>query len=179
MGGKPLLCFPSMEIVKFTKENLIELIKTSHQTLDDFVSKLSDEQIIQPLNEENWVVKDYLIHLATWQNGITYLLQKMDRGEGMGLTKEIVENWELKTINSYIYNQHQNISFEEARAMLTTGNAAMLKALDALDLEDLMKPYNAYDPRVPFEDPVVQWVNGNTHGHFNQHLETLKQRFAL
>ena len=69
-----------------------ELVSRMQKGWDDFqayLKTLTLEQVTQPTDAAGWTVKDHIIHLATWEDGVYALLEKQPRHEQMGLDKAL------------------------------------------------------------------------------------------
>ena len=162
---------------EITKEQIIEKIENSYQSFYYFINQLDQTLLLEYKNPNGWNVRDFIVHLARWEMGIVYLLQQKPRGEGMGIPKELVDNWDLETINQSIRQKSQEITVQESIIELDNAHRAMIETLEKMDDTDLMKPYRYYDQNVDFTEPVINWIRGNTFDHFDEHRKILQKLF--
>lgn len=142
------------------------------EALDD----LDESQLDGSTDAVGWTVRDHLVHLAVWADGIAALLRREDRWARMGLDLPNLESDDLDydALNQAIREQHLGLSPSEARSWLVAahGRAA---ALDGLSDADLLLPYDRFV--APFTEntghPVWGYVEGNTAEHYDEHLPWL------
>lgn len=162
---------------EMTKEKLLGMIQTSYYELITYLESLSESQLTQPING-TWSVKDYIAHFAMWEAGMTNLLQKKPRHESMNISEEVWDTSDDDEINEAIKSFFASSSTTEAMNLFKQSHQELLSVLDTMSLEDLMLPYNHFDPVSQDTQPVVAFVNGNTFGHFSAHLNNLKTYFG-
>jgi hypothetical protein len=121
-----------------------------------------------------WNIRDHLIHLAVWADGIAALLRREDRWAAMGLALNPSEDQEhdYDQINEQIAVQHREKSPAEARAWLIAAHGRIAAAIEPLDDAALAKPYDQYVAPFTGEtgDPIVWYISGNTYEHYAEHL---------
>jgi hypothetical protein len=136
-----------------------------------------DEDALEEYNEDGWNVKDQLAHLATWERGIAYLLQKRPRYAGMGLDKASWHDLTMDEINAVIHRHYQDVSLEDVLAYYQEAHERLLAAIDALSEEELFKPYSYFQPDEAVNDskaPIINWIIGNTFEHYEEHLQIIR-----
>ncbi len=165
-----------------SKADLLARIDQSRAELEKTLSGLSERQLTTP-GPEKWAVKDHLVHLAVWELGIAALLQHHDRLAAMNVDEEIFWTKSEDEINDVIYQQFAHLSWDEVVPKYQESHRRLLEALDTLSDEDLYRPYayfvegTAHAP----EGPVINWIAGNTYGHYdlhNQFIQSLLQSIS-
>jgi hypothetical protein len=157
-----------------TKAELIERIQRSYENLEDTLRPLSDAQLSRP-GPSQWAVKDHLTHLTAWELGIVELLQHRPRFTIMQVDDAVKQGKSEDQINDLIYQRNASLTPQQTLEQFRSAYRQLLAVLDGLDDEDLYKPYNSYLPegiRSPGsrrEEPVIDWIVGNTFGHFDEH----------
>jgi hypothetical protein len=150
------------------KSELLERIRAKRKEL---------AMTIVELSEDGWNVKDQLAHLATWERGIAFLLQKRPRYAGMGLDKASWHDLTMDEINAVIHRQYLDIPLEDVLAYYQEAHEELVAALNALKEEDLFQPYSYYQPDesgADSEAPIINWIVGNTYDHYDEHLEIIR-----
>ncbi len=162
-------------IARLTKADLLARISSSRAELEKTLSGLSEKQLTTP-GPEKWAVKDHLVHLAVWELGIAALLQHHDRLAAMNVDEETFRTKSEDEINDVIYQQYAHLSWDEVVPKYQESHRRLLEALQTLSDEDLYQPYAYYvvEPRNAPQDPVINWIVGNTCGHFDLHLPWIK-----
>ena len=73
-------------------------------------------------------------------------------------------------MNDIMFERDRNQPVEQVMAELKGTYAKVLVRLEPMTFEDLMKPLRSDDPD---QQPVINWVIGNTSDHFAEHRETI------
>ena len=123
-----------------------------------------------------WAVKDHLVHIGAWEKYLLALLDGKDRLAAMGVSETAQDT---DSINEEVWLAHRHETPEQALAYWRQSHAALMQRLGAMSDADLRRSYNHYqpnDPRDPGDDrPVVEWVSGNTYGHYAEHIGWIHQ----
>ncbi len=157
------------------KADLLARIDRARASLEKTISGLSEQQLTAP-GPEIWSVKDHLAHLAVWELGVAELLQHHDRLAAMNVDPVTFRTKSEDEINDVIYQQQKDLTLEQVMAEFHENHRRMLEVLSSLSDEDLYRPYAYYvaEPRNAPQDPVINWIVGNTNGHFDQHNPWIK-----
>ncbi len=153
-----------------TVQNLKRHIEDGRKDLEAMLSRLTPAQVGQLKDAVGWTVKDHLVHIALWQDGIRGLLQGGHPfGETMGVDGATWSQGETK-INAAMQEKYQHLSPEAALDMYRKSHQQLLKVLDGLTDSDLMQPYRHYLTSSQEQAPVLGWIVGNSYGHIAEHL---------
>ena len=162
---------------KYTK---LALRKRMDESLADFLSeldRLTQQQMTEPKDAVGWNVRDHLMHLVTWMDGITALLRREDRWAAMGLKGEPARPFNFDIINAEIADQHRHLTPADARARLIDSHRRMVAAMEALDESELYAPYDHFVP--PFTGtegrPIVNYILGDNVDHYEEHLPWIRE----
>src|SRR5260221_11257995 len=58
----------------YTQADLLRLLQIDHNHFTTVVTRLSEEEQLQAFSNEGWSVKDFLDHMAHWNNAANRLL---------------------------------------------------------------------------------------------------------
>jgi uncharacterized damage-inducible protein DinB len=154
------------------KDGLVAQIQAARLALWSFVDSLSDADMTTLRDAQGWAVKDHLVHLALWQNGIAALLRHQPRWPAMGLTAEEARNSaDADAINTLLQPRHADMTAQSVRQFLRDSQDALDVALAPLSTEDLHKSYSSFQPDEPDKDTIVAaYVIGDSCGHYEEHL---------
>lgn len=154
------------------KAELMALIEREWSALMDVVGQLSSEQMVTP-DAGGWSPKDNLAHLTEWMNILLeYYLDHRPAHEVLGVDPEITENWDFEVMNDIMFKRDRHQPLEQVLAELKSAYTKVHARIEAVTFEDLMKPLDENDPQ---REPIVNWVIGNTSGHFAEHRETMER----
>ena len=151
-----------------TKANALRFIARSWDDLQAYLATLTEAQLTQPTDAAGWTVKDHLIHLAVWEDGLRSLLAGGSQREGMGIDEA---TWLQGNdpINALIQQRHRALSLADVRRVSHESHAKLLAQINTLADADLMRPYRTYDTQTDEEQPVIGWIVGNTFMHYVEH----------
>lgn len=152
------------------KAELLERMQRSRSALEKTLSGLSEEQLTRP-GPEGWSIKDHLAHLTAWELGIVELLNHRPRFAAMQVEDAVQQGKSEDEVNDLIYRRQAVLPLAQVMDEFQSTHRRMLQVLDILGDADLFKPYSSYLPGGSPErpDPVVNWINGNTWAHYDEH----------
>jgi hypothetical protein len=138
---------------------------------------LDADQLDGPRDAAGWTVRDHLVHLAIWAEGIAALLRREDRWAAMGLAMDnpASDDLDYDALNEAIRQQHLGMTPAEARAWVVAAHDRVASALDGPGDDELKLPYDRFV--APFTadtgHPIWGYVAGNTFDHYQEHLPWL------
>jgi hypothetical protein len=152
------------------KSELFQAEYAAHADLDRVLNQLSDAQLTKP-GTDGWAIKDHLVHVTAWEQGLIALLQKKPRYAAMGLSREEWLSQDADAMNALIFERSQHRSLAEVRFAFHDSYQQLLDTLNQLDDADLSKTYSQYDPSEREDNgrPILDWIAGNTYGHYTEH----------
>lgn len=154
-----------------TKAELVRYMEEGWQTFHNFVTGLTLTQLVKPRDAAGWNVKDHLIHLAIWQDGVSALLEQNGetRWGAMGLT---AEQWTLDfdQRNTIIQEQNRDLPPEIVLTRLQAAHHRMMKCVQQLPEAALFYPYQHYDPTTTQSTPIISWIVADSYEHYAEHI---------
>lgn len=159
-----------------TKAALLARIEGERDALNATLARFSEADLAAPVSPDSWSVKDHLIHLAAWSDGITALLNHQSRWGVMGITTALGHSGDFDAINAAIQMLHHDRPLEEVRDAFDQAHRDLVATISGLEDEHLLQPYSFFDPDDPRpdrEEPVVGWIAGNSYEHDAEHREII------
>jgi hypothetical protein len=154
------------------KQALLNSIAREWTALWNAVDLLTPEQMLTP-DAGGWSPKDNLAHLSEWIKVLMgYHMDKRPSHEVLGVSPDVVKNWNFTVINPILFERNRNRSAEDVLAELKTVYAQLIVRLENITFDDLLKQRHADDPAMR---PLVLWVLGNTTEHFAEHRITIEK----
>jgi hypothetical protein len=162
------------------KQEALIVMAREREVLEKTLEGLSDAQLTSP-GKDGWSIKDHLMHIAVWEQGIVALLNKQSRYAAMGLSRD---EWRIEypdfdnKTNALIHERTKSRTLAEVRAAFHDSHQQMLDVLARLTEDDLLKPYSHYAPDEPDDGdkrPAFAWIAGNTYGHYAEHREWIQE----
>ena len=161
------------------KSRLVKQCVESRVQLHKFIDSLSEAQWTIPTDDAGWTVKDHVVHIAAWMNGITALLQSKPRWTAMGLPASAARIGNVDDINEQVRAKYSALTVAQVVAMLDKADEKFTAVVRKATVADLNKPYAHYAKiRKPSEqesEPVFGWVEGNSWHHIDEHLPWMRQ----
>jgi hypothetical protein len=156
---------------KISKSDLLDDIDAGWQQLNGYLSSLSEDDFLTNHDAAGWAVKDHLIHIAVWEDGVWALLEGKSRYAQMGLDKTTWDGHDYDHINDVIFRLHRNTSLSEVRRQLNAVHVRFIAKIYSLTDADLYQPYGYYQPEyADWQDPVVGWIINNSYRHYREHI---------
>lgn len=144
--------------------NLKRRIEHGWGELQHFLGTLTDEQFTTPTDANGWTIKDHMVHLAAWEEGLRGVVAGKSKRETMEIDEATWEQGD-DPINAVIQQRYRDLSLEEAKAMSQRVHESLVARLYALTDDDLTRPY-APDAT----HPLIALIMGDTSGHYLEHI---------
>lgn len=149
--------------------NFLAALQAGWDDLNLFVDGLTDQQLTELTDPAGWTVKDHVMHLAVWEDGVNVLLDHQPRPPRMGVDQAIWDSDDIDRINAFIQQQHHDLSWDEVQQRRQAIHAEFVQKLQALSDADLMRPYRDFDPSEDNPEPVLGYLVGDSFGHYAEH----------
>lgn len=166
--------FDAIDPDTVTVDQLLDRIEIAWNDLNSFLSHLSAEQLTAPTDAGGWTVKDHVIHLAVWEEGIRALLQKQSRHEAMGISEDLWNSGSADDYNAVIQQRYKDMPLDEVIQSSGDIHRRLVDTIRSLSDEDLQRPYRYYAPASDRDAPVINWIGGNTFWHYEEHLPWIR-----
>ena len=165
-----------------SKAELLDNLAQGWQMLDAFIHRYSESQLTQIKDHVGWTAKDHLSHFTRWAQGIVAFLDKKPRWEGMGIDHHTWTTHDFEVFNAALHEQDKNKPLADVLANLRSTHDQIIAKVIALPESDLFKPYHFFQPFEADDPddqrPAVNWVVGNTYGHYTEHIPWIEALIA-
>jgi len=149
--------------------------------LEEWIATLGAAKLSVP-GKDGWAIKDHLAHLAAWEAGTAALLRGESRYAAMGVNLGKLAPNDFDAINQQIYAQHKDKSAEDILNFFHSAHVGLQDQLAKMSDADLQKPYSHFAPNEKRDDsgnPILGWIVGNTYGHFEEHIEWIRENYGV
>ena len=155
------------------KSELMSAIGREWDLLMDVVAKLEQADKLTIPDEGGWNPKDNLAHIAEWMNILMgYHLDRRPSHEVIGVSADVTKDWDMDVINPVLFERNKDRSVQDVLDGLKQTYGELVKKLESMSFDDLLKPRRDDDPE---KRPVLLWVLGDTSEHFAEHRETIEK----
>ena len=162
----------SETILPRSTSELLAEIDREWSLLMHVVDQLTPQQMTTP-DAGGWSPKDNLAHLAEWMKILLgYHMDNLPAHRVLGVTPEVTRDWDMDVINKVLFERNRRRSSEEILDELKQVYTGVVDRLKATPFDELMKPRFTNDPE---KQPLLNWVLGNTSGHFAEHRLTIEK----
>jgi hypothetical protein len=162
---------PETNLPKSTAE-LVDNIDQEWTALMHVVDRLTPEQMTTA-DAGGWSPKDNLAHLTEWMKILLgYHLDKRPSHEVVDVAPEVTKDWDMDVMNGILFERNRLRSSGDVLDELKQVYAGVVARLKATPFDELMEPRHANDPE---KQPLLNWVLGNTTGHFAEHRLTIEK----
>jgi hypothetical protein len=152
-----------------TRDELLKSINDGFHGMMAYLDTLSEADFITHADAAGWTVKDHIMHLAVWEDGVWALLNHQSRHEHMGLTQAALDGHDYDAMNLVIQQAHQDKPLGEVLQTFRDAHRRMVTKIESLTDDDLQRPYDHYQPGAGRDAPVIDWIIGDSYEHYAQH----------
>jgi hypothetical protein len=154
---------------------LLDEIEREWSALMRVVDRLTPAQMTTP-DAGGWSPKDNLAHLTEWMKILLgYHMNKLPPHQVVDVAPEVTKDWDMDVINQVLFERNRRRPFAEVLKELKQVHAEVVARLKATPFEELLQPRYVDDPE---KQPLLNWVLGNTSGHFAEHRANIEKVLA-
>jgi hypothetical protein len=158
-----------------TMEDLLKRIHDEASAIDRLIDPLTDEKLTQP-DSGGWSVKDNLAHLNEWNRYLLLaIFQHQPAYQVFGIDKKEIQGMGEDEINAATFRKNKDLPSDQVIHQLRESIEKVNETLQKMDFQDLLQPRYVDDPE---QRPRLQWVIGNTYGHYREHRLRIQEHIA-
>jgi hypothetical protein len=156
-----------------TIPEVLSRIDAGWTRLQDYLASVSPERLTGPKDAVGWSVADHLYHIAAWSDSVLALLNGQSRAAAVGLDEA---TWAkgVEIINAALQVRSREMPLDAVLAALNQSHAQMVAKLKTLTDADLQRPYRYFLPNSDREQPVINWIAGDSYEHYDEHLPWIR-----
>ncbi len=155
------------------REEWVGQIQRTRGELEALLARFSQQEQEQVLLTNGWSIKDLLAHLTFWQARVVAIYGHLLGGPAPEPAPGSLTTDEL---NAQVYTANHDLSLADVSAREQASHQAVLDLIDAAPEEDLIdRKRFAWTKGRPFTD----WIEGNTAGHYQEHMPDLRGLLGL
>ena len=153
------------------KQTLLQNIQDSYAAFEAGLASLEAGQMVAPVLDGGWSVKDTLAHLIVWHRRALDVLDPVEPPRVPGIPASGIEDADIDPFNARFYALHKDLPLDEALEGFRESYRQLLAVVERMTEADLMSP---------LRDETWLWevVAGNTYEHYPEHLSSIRAAFA-
>ena len=153
-----------------SKVELLGKMQVGWRDLSAYLKTLTDEQMTTLHDAVGWSIKDHLVHLAVWEDGIAALLSKQSRLVAMHVDQATWESNDFDKSNAVIQQQFKDMPLSGVLSALQDAHERMMGQVQMLSDDDLKRPYRDWQPDSTSDNPILGSILGNSCDHYAEHI---------
>lgn len=162
-----------------TKEDLLHRLREERLAFDNLVATVPEAVAVEPNLPDGSSVKDLLAHIAVYERW-TAAQMKAANEQRAATDMELygreslppdAQRWNVDQINAAIREQHQHLTYAEAREFAGSAFNELIAAIEATTEDVLHSPGTQDWVR---EENLLAAIPGQSYAHYAMHLDDLK-----
>jgi hypothetical protein len=164
------------------KAELLQRVRGRHALMQDLVGALTREQMLAPVLDSGWSVKDSLAHLVEWETLLLDWVGKYQRGEevkrwaeGYWIGEDDAEE-QMHKFNAHLYEKNKNLELDDVLDSYRGTYDKVVDLLEGLSEDEIFDPdyFAARNGR-----PLITLIAGDSYEHYDEHIGWIRRGFAL
>lgn len=153
------------------KQDLIQRIRDERIKLVALLGIVSENEMLIPLEEDGWSVKDHVAHIVVWEKRMVEWLDVVKRGEvpqqlPPGMTWDDLDRW-----NEQTFKEDRERELKEVLADFNHFAEEVVQVVEGIP-EDLLMRADSLAWRSG--SPLWEMVAANTFWHYPEHRQAIK-----
>lgn len=158
---------------RLTTTELLARIDAGWEEMNTYLKSLEPPVLFTLTDDGGWTIKDHLIHLAVWEDGMLAVLNGIVPREHLAIDPDIWKNG-FDAINAVIQQRHRDLMLNTVIGTAIDNHTRLVERIKTLSDDDLYRPFNSYVATSVNEAPVMGWLEGTTFGHYAEHLPWMR-----
>jgi hypothetical protein len=153
------------------KKDLIKRIREERDRLGNLLGTLSQNEMLIPLDQNGWSVKDLIAHIVVWEKRMVEWLNDVESGDvpqqlPPGMTWDDLDRW-----NEQTFKENSERDLNEVLVGFDHFAEKVIQAVEAIP-EDLLMRADSLEWRSG--SPLWEMVAANSFWHYPEHRETIQ-----
>ncbi len=144
-----------------SKTELLTKLQDGWRDFSAYLKTLAEAQM--------WTIKDHLVHIAIWEDGISSLLNGQSRNDAMGIDKELLYSGDYDKMNAVMQQRDKNKPLPEVLSQLQAAHERMMAQIQLLADDDLKRSRFDWEPEAKSEGQIINLITGNSCDHYEEH----------
>lgn len=147
-----------------TVEQVIAVIRENRRRFEDFCFSLSEDQLLRPVPDSTWIVKDFASHLDTLDTTFLEFVGVVERGGGIDMARDAAgAPFDLDAWNDAQVAERRAWSIAQIFEEAGQNRSKLIDAFGRLTEEQISRPMHFTDPKrgaadFPLKAFLVGWA---------------------
>jgi len=148
------------------KAELLRRVHEGRARLEAALAEVPREQWTEPQLDNGWSFKDLMAHIGFWERHVHRILTTLQRDATLDPAYEAT----IDELNARVFRENRDRPLDEILRDERQAYEDVLALIETAPDADLFDPH-----RFTWTNgrPFVDWIEGNTYGHYEEHLEQL------
>jgi hypothetical protein len=156
-----------------TKDELLERIHSEYAALEQTIGRLSDEQMVMPI-DGSWSAKDLLAHITAWEQIMLHFhIGGRPFNEIAQVDTVTYANTPIDKINEAFYQRDKDRPLPEALDRFRRSHQQLLATLATMGEADLYRSYTPQGRGPNSAGQLIDWIAGDSYEHYQEHRATM------
>ena len=161
---------PMTDPTAIDKATLLANMQSGWNELLAFIATLTPDQQSIPTDAAGWAVKDHLIHLAVWQEGVLAMFDGRSRIDAMSVPQPAWDTRDFDQINAVIFQNHRDKSIDEVLQILHATQDRFAAKVASMSEADYQRP----NPDSPAGTRMIQYIISDSYEHYADHIRWMQ-----
>jgi len=159
--------------IQMSKAELLLRVGRGWDRVNDYLGTLSLEQLTTPTDAGGWTVKDHVIHMAIWEDGMIAVLNGIEPADHMNIDKKIWEQGD-DPINAVIQQRYRDATWADVQHKREAIHANLLQKINSLSEAELNSSLREFLQSEESARQVWDSISGSTYLHYEEHLPWMR-----
>ena len=139
------------------KSHILQRLNAERRRLEQNLSQLSPEDMLQPGVVEDWSVKDVLAHLYDWEARLSVWLEAARKGQQSGCPDPDFTWRQIDQLNERIYLAHRDQPLDSVLKAFHETHQQFMQLVEAMPEDEMLTPsYYAFTEK----NSIFDWLHG-------------------
>jgi hypothetical protein len=141
---------------------VIEELDAHRARFEELCRSLSDEELIRPVPQSDWLVRDFIAHLATIDGPIVEMFESINSGRDPGIRTGDGQRWDVDIWNEGQVQKRRALSVDELLSQAAATRAPLRESLMRMDERALASTlkFGGDSKRPPAEIELRRYLRG-------------------
>jgi hypothetical protein len=154
------------------RDELLDEIRASRTEIEAIIEKISDEQMVNAVDEGGWALKDHLAHIADWQKHGLAKITSQPAWDAFGIDQATYDSHDVHQINDILFEKNKDRALSDVLNDFRQTHQKILTTLGRMDDDALDQEFEkGFTGK---HRTIRDLARGHFVGHDNDHIEDIR-----